>query len=58
MLTALQREVTLNSARLRNLLARVPEPVDVCWAEKKEKPGVFQYLTALRQSPPGVKNFG
>jgi len=28
------------------------------WAEKRSKPGVFQYLTALRQSPPGVKSFG
>ena len=29
------------------------------WAEPEESPcASFRYLTALRQSPPGVKNFG
>jgi len=29
------------------------------WAEQERSPRApFRYLTALRQSPPGIKNFG
>ena len=29
------------------------------WAEPERSPRApFRYLTALRQSPPGIKNFG
>ena len=38
--------------------AHLPEPLEY-WADAEQPaPSPFQYLTALRQSPPGIKSFG
>jgi hypothetical protein len=41
------------------LHASLPDPLEY-WADSDEAPArsPFRYLTALRQSPPGIKNFG
>ena len=42
-----------------SLHTSLPEPLET-WADRDEKPvtNPYQYLTALRQSPPGIKSFG
>lgn len=50
-------------ASLPEPLASLPEPLEYRAERDGTKPGgtsasSFRYLTALRQSPPGVKNFG
>jgi error-prone DNA polymerase len=41
-----------------HLPASLPEPLEY-WADTEEpKASPFRYLTALRQSPPGIKSFG
>jgi error-prone DNA polymerase len=41
-----------------DLSASLPETLEY-WADPDRKaPSPFRYLTALRQSPPGIKNFG
>lgn len=48
----------LDSPDLDHLHPSLPEPLEY-WAEKDDAPtSPYQYLTALRQSPPGIKNFG
>jgi hypothetical protein len=38
--------------------ASLPDPLEY-WADPGDSaPSAFQYLTALRQSPPGIKSFG
>jgi error-prone DNA polymerase len=42
-----------------SLHTSLPEPLET-WVDPDEKPvtNPYQYLTALRQSPPGIKSFG
>ena len=48
----------MDSPDLEHLHTSLPEPLEY-WAEKDEAPASpYQYLTALRQSPPGIKSFG
>ena len=48
----------LDSPDLEHLPTSLPAPLEY-WAEKDEaSASPYQYLTALRQSPPGIKNFG
>ncbi len=50
--------VSRSTDDLSDFHASLPDPLEY-WADTDEAtPTPFRYLTALRQSPPGIKNFG
>ncbi len=50
--------VSRSTDDLSDFHASLPDPLEY-WADTGEAtPTPFRYLTALRQSPPGIKNFG
>ncbi len=51
--------VRVREAEQPEALRPTPPAILEQWAEQERSPRApFRYLTALRQSPPGVKNFG
>lgn len=56
--SSVQTSPTSDSLDLAGFQSSLPDPLEH-WADPEgESPDPYRYLTALRQSPPGIKNFG